>query len=63
VACLIAPAAEQPAHRAQVTADGPGVVRWRLLIWAVLLGAVLAGPGQRRWWRGATAASGPAAHR
>ena len=46
-----------------MTADGPDVVRWLLLIGAVLLGAVLAGLGQRRWWRGAAAAPEPTARR
>jgi hypothetical protein len=46
-----------------MNAAGPDVVRWLLLIGAMLLSAVLTGLAQRRWWRGAAALPGPAAHR
>ena len=34
-----------------MNAHEPDVVRWRRLVGATLLGAVLAGLAQRRWWR------------
>jgi hypothetical protein len=46
---------------ARMTAHEPDVVRW-LLVGAAALCAVLAGLAQRRWWRGAAARPGPAAH-
>ena len=44
-----------------MNAHEPDVVRWLLLVGATLLGAVLAGLAQRRWWRRAGAPPGPAA--
>ena len=55
-AALDAPPAEHP-----MTAHEPDVVRWLLLVGATLLGAVLAGLAQRRWWRGADALPGSTA--
>jgi hypothetical protein len=55
-AALDEPPAEQP-----VDAHEHDVVRWLLLVGATLLGAVLAGLAQRRWWRRAGALPGPAA--
>ena len=39
-----------------MNAHEPDVVRWLLLVGATLLGAVLAGLAQRRWWRPAVGA-------
>jgi hypothetical protein len=44
-----------------MNAHEPDVVRWLLLVGATLLGAVLAGLAQRRWWRATDAPPGPAA--
>ena len=46
-----------------MNADAPDVVRWLLLVGAVLLAAVLAGLVQRHWRQGGDTLSGPAAHR
>jgi hypothetical protein len=43
--------------------EGHDVVRWLLLVGATVVGAVLAGLAQWRWWRDADALPGPAAHR
>ena len=45
-----------------MNAQEPDVVRWLLLVGTAALCAVLAGLAQRRWWRGAAALPGPAAH-
>ena len=42
-----------------MNAHEPDVVRWLLLVGATLLGAVLAGLAQRRWWRRAGAPPRP----
>ena len=44
-----------------MNAHEPDVGRWLLLVGATLLGAVLAGLAQRRWWRATDAPPGPAA--